>query len=54
MTTNQICEIFGLHTLATRVLKDDEDILRVIKCCKNLSEKFDEIYDDDESEDDEI
>ncbi|HQA93786.1 MAG TPA: hypothetical protein PK155_07145 [Bacteroidales bacterium] len=54
MTTGDIAEIFGIKSYTNKVLRDDKEILSAIKAFKSLSEKFNEIYENAEDEDDGI
>ena len=55
MRQNQILDIFGIITSSQdRVLRDDAEILEVIKNAYQLAKKFDEIYQEDEDYEDDI
>ena len=55
MTTIDILKVFGLSTSQpSRILPTDQAILDYIKVCKGLYDNFDKMYEDSESEDNEI
>lgn len=46
MTRNQILDIFGITSSGRdKVLKNDEEILDIVKNAYQLAKMFDEIYD---------
>ena len=55
MTTIDILKVFGLITSQpSRILPTDQAILDYIKVCKELYDNFNKMYEDAESEDDDI
>lgn len=55
MTQNQILDIFGITSSGQdRVLRDDTEILEVVKNAYQLAKRFNEIYAEDEDYEDDI